>query len=202
MDTIDFRPTTTALARVVAGIGDDRLAGPTPCPAYTVADLAEHVVGPTTAFTHAATREPLDPSLMRDGDGARLPDGWRERLAADLGALADAWDDPAAYDGTTMAGPVEMPAHEAGLVALDELVVHGWDLARSTGQDWSPDPAAVAACTGFVESFDAPADDDGGLFGPPVTVGTDASPLDRLVALTGRDPAWTPSPRPRQPGQH
>jgi uncharacterized protein (TIGR03086 family) len=196
MDTaptsIDFRPTATALAQVVAGIGDEHLAGPTPCPAYTVADLAEHVVGLTTAFTHAATREPLDPSLMRDGDGAQLPDGWRERLAADLDALADAWDDPAAYDGLTMAGPIEMPAHEAGLVALDELVVHGWDLARSTGQDWHPDEQAVAACTAFVESFDAPANDDGGLFGPPVAVGPDASPLDRLVALTGRDPGWTP----------
>ncbi len=196
MDTaptsIDFRPTTTRLARVVAGIGDDALDGPTPCPAYTVADLAEHVVGLTTAFTHAATREPLDPSLMRDGDGDQLPVGWRERLATDLDALADAWDDPAAYDGTTMAGPVEMPAYEAGLVALDELVVHGWDLARSTGQDWSPDPAAVAACTAFVAGFDAPANDDGGLFGPPVAVGDDATDLERLVAMTGRDPRWTP----------
>ncbi|GAA1903908.1 TIGR03086 family metal-binding protein [Nocardioides lentus] len=191
-ETLDFHPTATAMARVLAGIRDDQLGGPTPCPAYTVADLAEHVTGLTAAFTHAASRTPLDPSLLRDGDGAQLPDGWRERTAADLAGLADAWDDPAAYEGTTMAGPVEMPGREAGLVALDELVVHGWDLARATGQEWAPDAAAVAACAEFVASFDAPANEDGGLFGPPVAVGDDASDLDRLVGLTGRDPRWTP----------
>ena len=42
----------------------------------------------------------------------------------------------------------------------------------------------------FVTSFDAPR--DGTLFGPIVPVATDASPLDRLLGLTGRDPAWQP----------
>ena len=78
------------------------------------------------------------------------------------------------------------------LVVLDELVVHAWDLAVATGQPYAPDPLDVAACQSFVDQFDPP-EADGGLFGPPVPVAPDASPLDRLLGRTGRDPAWRPA---------
>ena len=75
----------------------------------------------------------------------------------------------------TQAGPVDLPGEIAALVALDEVVVHGWDLARATGQDYDPGEAAILACLGFAQSFEPPADaDDGGLFGPPVPVPDDA----------------------------
>jgi len=45
--------------------------------------------------------------------------------------LAGAWQEPDAWTGMTVAGPVEMPGEIAGLVALNELVIHGWDVARS-----------------------------------------------------------------------
>ena len=93
----------------------------------------------------------------------------------------------------TQAGPVDLPGEVAALVALDEVVVHGWDLARATGQDYDPGEAAILACLGFAQSFEPPADaDDGGLFGPPVPVPDDAPALDRLAGATGRDPRWTP----------
>lgn len=195
METLDFRPACTALARVVAGIRDDQLAGPTPCPAYSVADLVDHVDGLTLAFTHAATKEPLSGGpAAPSADGSRLGDGWRDRIDGRLGALAAAWAGPAAYDGLTWAGPVEMPAEIAALVALDEIVVHGWDLARATGQEYDADPTAVAAALGFATSFEPPADTTaaGGLFGPPVPVPDDAPLLDRLAGATGRHPRWAP----------
>ena len=42
-----------------------------------------------------------------------------------------------------MAGPVELPGSEAAQVALNEVVVHGWDLAVATGQPYAADPASV-----------------------------------------------------------
>ena len=191
MDPMEFGPATTTMARLVTGVTDDQLTAPTPCPDYTVADLVDHIGGLAFAFTASARKGDV-PGGGGSGDGSRLEEGWRERIAAQLAELAEAWREPAAYDGMTKAGPIEMPAEVAALVALDEVVVHGWDLARSTGQAFEADDAAAAACLGFAESFEAPASDEGGPFGPPVPVPADADVLDRLIGATGRDPSWTP----------
>jgi uncharacterized protein (TIGR03086 family) len=195
MDHVDFRPTTTALAALVRGVADDQLTGPTPCPAYSVADLLDHIGGLSLAFASAARKQELPDGGAASADGSRLGAGWRDVIASRLDDLGAAWQDREAYEGVTMAGPVEMPADQAALVALDEVTVHAWDLARATGQSYAGDPAAVAACAAFVAAFEPPpggAAEDGGLFGPPVAVPDDAPALDRLIGATGRDPAWTP----------
>ncbi len=48
-----------------------------------------------------------------------------------------------------------------GVVALDELVLHGWDLARATGQPFNVDSASVQACLGFAASMSEPSSPDG-----------------------------------------
>jgi uncharacterized protein (TIGR03086 family) len=83
-----------------------------------------------------------------------------------------------------------LPAEVVGLVALDELVVHGWDIAVATGQPYAPTAAEVEAAMSFVTGFEAPR--DGSLFGPIVAVPGDASGFDRLLGLTGREPWWRP----------
>jgi len=194
MGHVDLRPTTTALAALVRGVRDDQLTSKTPCPDYSVADLLDHIGGLAVAFTHAARKDDLTPHAP-SVDGSRLENGFRDRIPTALGDLGQAWQDPGAYDGVTMAGPIEMPADQAALVALDEVTVHAWDLAVATGQPYPADPAAVAACRDFVAGFEPPAGgaaDDGGLFGPRVVVPPDASGLDQLIGATGRDPAWTP----------
>lgn len=195
MTTLDFRPTTDALAALIRGTSDAQLADPTPCPDYCVGDLCDHIGGLALAFTLAARKEEIPGGGQASGDASRLEEGWRERIATQLDELAAAWTEPAAYDGLTMAGPIEMPGPVAALVALDEVTVHAWDLAASTGQSYDADPAAVEACAGFVAGFsDAPR--DGQLYGPVVEVPWDAPALDRLLGATGRDPRWSP---PRSP---
>src|SRR4051812_4866766 len=105
MGTLDFGPATTAVAGLVAGVRDDQLGDPTPCPAYTVGDLLDHLHGLCLAFTSAARKDgvPGEPSA----DGSRLPAHWRASIAARLDDLASAWQDPSAYSGLTMAGPIE-----------------------------------------------------------------------------------------------
>jgi uncharacterized protein (TIGR03086 family) len=198
MPTTDLGPAATNVARVLAGISDEQLTATTPCPRYTVGDLLDHVGGLALAFTAAATKTPMaaagpDAPL---GEAAHLDPAWREHIPAALDELAAAWRDDAAWEGTTAAGPIELPGEIAGLVALDELVVHGWDLARATDQPYDVDDATLRLIRGLVADF-APADDvvnDGTLaFGPAVPVPDDAPLLDRVVALTGRDPAWSSS---------
>jgi uncharacterized protein (TIGR03086 family) len=188
----DLRPSAARLAALVASVRDDQLALPTPCAEYTVGDLLDHIDGLSLAFTWAATKEfPDGPAAGGSGDASRLGDEWRQRIPDRLGALGDAWQDPAAWDGMTMAGPVEMPGQIAALVAVDEVVAHGWDLARATGQPFDADEAAVAAATSFAEMFDD--DNRGDAFASPVPVASDARPLDRLMGLLGRDPTWSPT---------
>ena len=76
-------------------------------------------------------------------------------------------------------------------MALIEVVLHGWDLARATGQHHEPDPADVATILGFLE-VSASAEGTPGLFGPVVPVPDDAPAFDRALGLSGRDPGWRP----------
>jgi uncharacterized protein (TIGR03086 family) len=76
------------------------------------------------------------------------------------------------------------------VVALDEVVVHGWDLAVATGQPYDVDPVDADACREFAESFGE--DRPPSLYGPVVPVPAEAPALDRLLGATGRDPGWKP----------
>jgi uncharacterized protein (TIGR03086 family) len=84
-----------------------------------------------------------------------------------------------------------MPAPAMGVVALNEVLVHGWDVAVATGQEYRADPASAEACLGFSVDLAAGAPDArNAMFGPVVPVPEDAPVLDRLLGQTGRDPGW------------
>lgn len=192
---IDLVPATRRTAALIANIGDDQLALPTPCPDYTLGDLLDHVDGLSLAFADAAIKTiPEGGSQAPSVDGARLGSDWRSRIPQRLAALADAWHDPAAWEGMTQAGSVDMPGEIAGLVALNEVIVHGWDVARASGQPYDAEPDHVEACIRTMApqpGEERPVGDDVP-FGRPVEVPVDAPPIDRLVAVLGRDPSWTP----------
>jgi uncharacterized protein (TIGR03086 family) len=187
---IDLQPAATALSRIVAGVRDDQLDNPTPCTESTVATLVNHVDGLALAFTAAAMKRPLEGNASLTDQPA---DGWRERIPERLEDLVRAWHTETAWTGHTRAGGVDLPGDAAGLIALNEVVVHGWDLAAATGQEYPGDRASVEGALQFVRaSVEQNPNGTPGLFEAPVPINPDAPPLSRLVALTGRDPSWTP----------
>jgi uncharacterized protein (TIGR03086 family) len=193
--TIDLGPAARQMADLVRATPDDLLAAPTPCTNYCVGDLIDHIGGLAKAFTWAATKESLDlPDQTQSGDASRLEPGWRDRIVSDVVALAEAWRDPAAWTGTTKAGPVEMPGEIGGLVALDELVVHGWDLAVATGQEFSADDATLEGAASFLAMFSGPGTEQlrGDAFGAERAVAASAPLLERVLAMAGRDVNWRP----------
>ncbi|MET9573567.1 TIGR03086 family metal-binding protein [Streptomyces virginiae] len=194
---LDLGAQTDAVARLAAGVPDARLDAPTPCPDYTVGVLLVHLTGLAVAFRDAA-RKDLGPTTDTAPDPAATPLSaeWREELPRVLAELAEAWRDPAAWTGMTRAGSVDLPGDIAGAVAVDELVVHGWDLARATGQEYAPDQAALRAAYEFLLAAAEDETRGGGIFGPVVPVPDDAPLLDRAVGLSGRDPAWAPPASP------
>jgi uncharacterized protein (TIGR03086 family) len=191
--TFDLGPQALIVARLADGVTDDVLGGATPCPDYAVHNVLGHLTGLAGAFRDAG-RKDLGPSTDTSPDTA-VPDigpGWRAALPKALDELAEAWRDPAAWTGTTRAGGVTLPGAVAGAVAADELVVHGWDLARATGQEYTPDAAALRASYAFLRAAAEDPTRGGGIFGPVVPVPDDAPLLDRVIGLSGRDPGWKP----------
>jgi uncharacterized protein (TIGR03086 family) len=192
-DMVDLAPAARQLAAVLGGIDDDQLIAPTPCERSTLGDLVDHMDGVSQAFTAAATKDlGAMTSAAPAPDAARLDTRWRTRIPAQLDTLATAWADPSAWQGTTQAGGVTLPGEVAGRIALQELVLHGWDIARASGQAFDSDAGSLRACLEWISAMYPPNELDRreGIFGPPVEVAADAPLLDRVVGLSGRDPAW------------
>ncbi|MGW0205630.1 TIGR03086 family metal-binding protein [Streptomyces sp. NPDC003233] len=193
MTMIDLGPQTLVVARLAEFVTDEQLSARTPCPELAVRNLLGHVLYLSLAFRDAARK---DLGTTTDtSPNAAVPDigaGWREELPKVLDGLADAWRDPAAWTGMTRAGGVNLPGEVAGAVVADELVVHGWDLARAVGRDYAPDPAALDSAHGFLLAAAEDPSRGGGIFGPVVPVPAEAPLLDRVVGLSGRDPMWRP----------
>jgi uncharacterized protein (TIGR03086 family) len=196
---LDLDHAAREVTRLLDGVPDDRLADPTPCANTPVAALLDHLMGLTLAFTWAARKSAAtEGGSDAPGPGTatveHLDPNWRALLPRRLDELVQAWRDPAAWEGMTQAGGGTLPAEVAGVVALDELVLHGWDLARATGQPFTPDPASTAAVLEFTRASAQPeaAARREGLFGPVVEVPEGAPAFDRALGFAGRDPAWTP----------
>ena len=106
-------------------------------------------MGLTTEFTLSARKEP-SPDAPGPVDGARLAPDWRQQVGSGLVALGESWRQDAAWEGETHAGPVTLPAPVAAEVALNELVVHGWDAHVIKVQDM-----AMKARAPIIGLFDA-----------------------------------------------
>jgi len=126
---------------------------------------------------------------------SRLGGNWRSRIPEQLARLAEAWRDPAAWTGMTQAGRIDLPGDVAGRVALNELVIHGRDVARASNQDFTVDPRSLEASMDFAAAMSVPGEEAAreGLFGPVVPVPADAPVIDRVIGLTGRNPGWVAS---------
>jgi uncharacterized protein (TIGR03086 family) len=187
----DLTPATNEVTRVLANVRDDQLGDPTPCAGTPVAGLLDHLAGLTLAFRMAAEKQPLDSAPRASAE--HLPPDWRTRIPEQLEALAAAWREPGAWEGVTAAGGVQMPAGAMGVVALNEVLVHGWDLAAATGQEYRPDERSAQRCLDFAIDFAKGAPEArNAMYGPEVSVPADAPAFDRLLGQTGRDPGWRP----------
>jgi uncharacterized protein (TIGR03086 family) len=195
-NAVDLGPAVRRLADLVTNVKDDALDRPTPCPAYALGDLIEHVGGLALAFAAAGRKERNAYTEMGGaGDASRLGADWRERIPRDLTALAQAWAQPEAWTGMTRIAGDDSPAAVVGLVLADELAVHGWDVARASGQAYACEPDILAAALKFLQMFaspDAPAGPEV-TFGPARILLEEAPLLDRVVGMAGRDPGWSPA---------
>jgi uncharacterized protein (TIGR03086 family) len=179
------------LLEIVRDITPEQLGAPTPCTEFDVRRLLNHLLFWGPSLEGAARKEAVAPPAETEAEVDLIDGDWRAALEAHIERTATAWSRPEAWDGVTrMGGPTELPASLIGGMLVGELVVHGWDLARATGQHPTWDDELLA----YVHDEVAKGAEQGrdmGVYGPEVPVPAEAPVLDRLLGLAGRDPAWT-----------
>jgi uncharacterized protein (TIGR03086 family) len=160
-------------AEKVSGTAD--LTATTPCDEWQVRELLNHMLETQRYFVGAAKGEDASPPGPNPGD--HLSDD----PAADLAqARADVME-TFGQDGV-----IEKTGPALGIAFADQLL-HGWDLARATHQDATmPDGLAEAAYGLINGAFTE--EQRAGVFKPAIDVADDASPQQKLLAFTGRQP--------------
>ncbi|TDB73891.1 TIGR03086 family protein [Actinomadura sp. KC216] len=190
-----YRRRADAFGAKVAAVRDDQWGNPSPCEKWTARDVVQHIVD-----MHEVMLRPLGRGLSPAPGVAEDPGAAFRAARADVEAVLA---DPAlsARECDTPSGRLTALQHIDQVVSQD-LPLHGWDLARATGQDDTIDPADVEAALSGVTAIPAetmrklrtPGAFGPGVevFGPEVEVGPDASAQDRLLGFIGRDPRWRP----------
>ncbi|MYS84876.1 TIGR03086 family metal-binding protein [Embleya scabrispora] len=178
-----LRHASRAAVAVVGGIRDDELRLPTPCDAYEVGDLLNHLFQVVVNFQALAAKESADFSTTPD----HLHGDWRAGFEAETARLVAAWSMPGADEG--ISGGMGLPAGIVARMALLDLTVHAWDLARATGRDYTPPSQVIPALNELVDTMATTARTMN-VFAAPVPTPEDAPPFEALLAHTGRDPRW------------
>lgn len=174
--------------RVAHAVRPEQLDGPTPCGEYDVRALANHLVLWTSHSFAARARGESVPDELQQRDFTAEP-GWADAYRAQLDTALAAWADPAVWDRELDMGGTPMPASAIATMILLELALHGWDLARAAGDDYSLPEATAQAVLAATEEYAEMYRQYKG-FAEPVSVAPGAGPFSRALALSGRYPEW------------
>jgi uncharacterized protein (TIGR03086 family) len=173
-----------ALLDVVGNITPDQLDNPSPCTQFTVRGVLEHMIGGGGFFAAQLRGDGVPAPPPQDNDLAGDDPVTSFRVAMD--ALRTAAATPGASTRVIVTPFGEMTGDQAlRYLALDGTV-HTWDLARATGQPFTPSEELVAAVLSTARQTITPGLRDGDAFAAPTSVPANASSLDQLIAFTGR----------------
>ncbi|MGV2950928.1 TIGR03086 family metal-binding protein [Arthrobacter sp. JUb115] len=167
-----------ALQFILNNICAADLAKATPCSEFSVSELLDHLAGSVSMIGGAlGAAVSDDPALAPEARIANLVQPTLEAFAA------------RGVAGEIDLGFAVMPASVvAGILNL-ELMVHGWDFAQATGQEFAIHPGHAEYVLGLARKTVGPAQRTSGSFAEETMVAESASSLDRLIAFTGRVPA-------------
>ena len=174
----------TNTTRLVQGIGADQWDQQTPCEKWNVRQLVTHTAGVMANFTNAAAGQPIagDPDDFELGDdpGATLAELSARNVAA--------WQERGELDSVVKLGDNEFPGMVGITINTLDAYVHGWDIAKATGQAAELDAELCDGLLGFARQVVPATPRDGDNFHPVVDVAAGADVQDQLLAYLGRRP--------------
>ncbi|MFG2722169.1 TIGR03086 family metal-binding protein [Streptomyces sp. NPDC048416] len=180
-------------AELVATVKPRDLGRPTPCSAWTLADLLAHMTAQHRGFAAAAAGRggeaepwrvvPAGPEAVKDYAAAC-------DLVVDAFAAVDSAE--RGFDLPEFGAGAAFPAGRAIGFHFIDYVVHGWDVARALGLPYAPPPGLLEAALPI--ALAVPDGDrrlePGAAFRPGLVPRDDAGPLDRILTALGRSPGW------------
>jgi uncharacterized protein (TIGR03086 family) len=176
----------TAVGDLISTIRSEQWTAPTPCTEWTVAQVVGHLVGMNRVFVAMLAGLPRPPRGRGVPDGELEP-AYRESAATLLVAFSQPGILDRGYDG-----PLGSATGAQRLqIRLYDLLAHGWDLARATGQPMQlPDDAAdTALAFARIQLSDEARP---GRFNTAGNISSEAPATDRLAVFLGRRVDWTP----------
>ena len=188
----NFLSAQRAFSERVHAVSEDQWSAPTPCREWSVAELVDHVIEENrwaAPLLHGLDVKSAGKVVegsrklpVHGGVGANLAEEWDEAALE----AADAFSAAGALDRTVELSRGTTPVRQYIVEMISDLVIHGWDLGRAVGYDRPLPAAAVDAVYELAKGMGDLSST--GMFDKPVDVPADAPTIDRLVALTGRNP--------------
>lgn len=174
-DLVDlYRRASEWTAEKIAG-ATDALDSATPCDEWDVRSLLNHMLETQHYFLASGRGEDASPP------GHTPPKLISDEPARDFERARDdiinTYRDPAVVEKT---GP-------ALGIAFSDSLLHGWDVARATGQDTTMPPGLAEAAYEMIHGRFTD-EQRKGVFKPEIPVSADASAQARLLGYTGRQP--------------
>ncbi len=178
-------------ARVVSKVPEGTLDAPTPCGDWDLRTLLNHTILWTS---YSAERRAHGESVAKDlmnKDFTAAP-GFREDYTRQIGRAVEAWSAPETWTGTLNVMGDATPAADVGAMLLMEMALHGWDVARATGQEFSADDTTAKALEDIVQAQAELFRKYQG-FADAIEPRQNATAFERALTLSGRDPNWKPA---------
>ena len=178
-------------ARVVGNVPPNALDTPTPCGDWDLRTLLNHTILWTS---YSAERRAHGESVAEDlmNKDFTADPGFRENYAQQINKAVTAWSAPQAWEGDLNVMGDATPAADVGAMLLMETALHGWDVARATGQQFSVDDTTASALEDIVQAQAELFRKYQG-FADAVEPPEHATAFERALTLSGRDPDWKPA---------
>ena len=170
---------------VLAKVQPDQMGQPTTCASWKVSDLINHVVGMHFFFASTARGEERSSDAPPDFSAGDFAATFDQGAAASV----EAFTADGAMERTMHLPFGDMPGSAFVAIAATDTFMHGWDLAKATGQpsDLAPDLASslLAGIRPMIsDGFRGP--DGKAPFGPEQQAPAGSSNADKLAAFLGR----------------
>ena len=196
MDIISLnRRAVLASVEVVERVTTDDLDRPTPCDGWRLSDLLAHMIAQHYGFAAAA---------LGDGDtmshwsvqpvGEDPLSAYRSSAEHVVAAFASQGVLDRRFALPEISTTATLRAERAIGFHFIDYVVHAWDVAVTLAVPLVLDSDLLEAVLPLVESVPNGAErlEPGAAFAPGVDPGASVPLLSRVLAMLGRDPAWSP----------